>query len=46
MIALGLSYVGMIDELSIFSRALSEAEIRILHTLEKGVSSAFSLSLP
>jgi hypothetical protein len=38
-IALGLSYIGMIDELSIFNRALSEQEIRELHGLEGGVGS-------
>jgi hypothetical protein len=38
-IALGLGYIGMIDELSIFNRVLDEGEIRTLHTLEKGVSS-------
>ncbi len=31
IIALGLSYVGMLDELSIFNRALTDAEIRALH---------------
>jgi hypothetical protein len=38
-IALGLSYVGMLDELSIFDRALSAGEIRALHSLDKGVTS-------
>jgi hypothetical protein len=37
-IALGLSYIGMIDELSIFDRALSEEEIRTLHSLPAGVA--------
>ena len=32
VIALGLNYVGTIDELSVFDRVLSEAEIRALHT--------------
>lgn len=27
VVALGLSYIGLIDELSIFSRALSEEEV-------------------
>ena len=35
---LGLSYVGMLDELSIFNRALDDAEIRALYTLERGVT--------
>ena len=38
-IALGLNYIGLLDELSIFNRALNEAEIRTLYQLEKGVSS-------
>jgi Concanavalin A-like lectin/glucanases superfamily len=38
-IALGLSYVGLIDELSIFDRALTADEVRTLHTLDKGVAS-------
>jgi hypothetical protein len=37
-IALGLGYIGMLDELSVFNRALSEPEVRYLHRLEKGVS--------
>jgi len=37
-IGLGLSYIGMLDELSIFNRALSDAEVLELHALEKGVS--------
>ena len=36
-IALGLSYIGLIDELSIFNRALTGDEIRTLFALEKGV---------
>ena len=39
VIALGLSYVGLLDELSIFDRALSPDEIRTLYTLDKGVVS-------
>ena len=38
-IALGLSYIGLIDDLSIFDRALTADEIRTLHTLDKGVAS-------
>lgn len=37
-IALGLGYIGLLDELSIFNRVLTDAEIRILHALESGVS--------
>jgi Concanavalin A-like lectin/glucanases superfamily len=39
VIGLGLSYVGMLDELSIFNRALSDREIRAVYALEKGVGS-------
>lgn len=39
VIALGLSYIGMLDELSIFNRALTEGEIKRVYALEKGVSS-------
>lgn len=38
-IALGLNYIGSLDELAIFNRALSEAEIRTLHELPRGVGS-------
>jgi hypothetical protein len=37
-IALGLGYIGLLDDLSIFDRALSDLQIRALHQLEKGVS--------
>lgn len=33
-IQLGMSYVGLYDDLSIFNRALSEAEIQTLHSFE------------
>jgi hypothetical protein len=39
VIALGLNYIGLLDELSIFNRALSDDEIRALHALPKGVAS-------
>jgi hypothetical protein len=39
VIALGLNYIGLIDELSIFNRALNDDDIRTLYTLEKGVAS-------
>ena len=39
VIALGLSYVGMLDDLSIFNRALTAAEVRGLYALDKGVAS-------
>jgi hypothetical protein len=38
-IALGLNYIGMLDELSIFNRALNGSEIAALHSLGKGVGS-------
>lgn len=37
-IALGLSYIGLLDEFSVFDRVLSEEEIGALHGLEKGVT--------
>jgi hypothetical protein len=37
LIALGLNYVGLLDELSIFNRALSDEEIRALNALPKGL---------
>lgn len=36
-VMLGLSYVGLFDELSLFDRALSGEEIAALHQLPKGV---------
>jgi mono/diheme cytochrome c family protein/glucose/arabinose dehydrogenase len=38
-IALGLGYIGMLDELSVFNRALGAEEIRTLHALATGVPS-------
>ena len=38
-IALGLGYVGMFDELSVFNRSLGAEEIRTLHALASGVPS-------
>jgi len=37
-VQLGLSYIGLFDELSFFNRALSDAEIKTLHELPRGVS--------
>ena len=39
VIGLGLSYIGMLDELSLFNRALTDDEVRALYGLEKGVTS-------
>jgi hypothetical protein len=39
VIALGLSYIGALDELSVFDRALSAEEIGVVHGLAKGVTS-------
>lgn len=36
-IYLGLGYIGLMDELSIFNKNLSAAEIKALYTLENGV---------
>ncbi len=38
LVMLGLNYVGYLDELAIFDRALSAAEIRSLHQLPKGMA--------
>ena len=37
-IRLGVNYVGLYDELSLFSRALTNDEVRALHALEGGVA--------
>lgn len=36
VIALGLGYIGLLDELSIFNRALSDTDVRALYTLDGG----------
>lgn len=38
-ILLGLSYIGLMDDLSIYSKALNEEEINTLYNLENGVKS-------
>lgn len=40
-IRLGINYAGLYDEVSFFSRALSDKEIQTLHELEQGVSSLY-----
>ena len=40
VIALGLSYIGLIDDLAIFDRALGESEIRRVFELDRGVGAA------
>ena len=37
-IALGLNYIGLFDELAVFNRALTGAEVASLYKLERGVS--------
>jgi hypothetical protein len=37
-IMLGLSYVGLFDDLALFDRDLSEDEVKVLHRLETGVA--------
>lgn len=39
LIALGVEYNGLVDELAIFNRALSDEEIRTLHALPAGIAS-------
>ncbi len=38
-IRLGVNYVGLFDELAVFNRELSEAEVTALHGLKRGVAS-------
>jgi hypothetical protein len=40
-IMLGLGYLGLFDELSIFNRPLTDEEVRTLHQLERPVPAAF-----
>lgn len=37
IVGLGLGYIGLLDELSIFSRALTDAEVRTLFALDRGI---------
>ena len=37
-IRLGVNYIGLLDEVSLFSRALTDAEVQALHVLEGGVA--------
>jgi hypothetical protein len=39
LVMLGLSYIGLMDELAIFNRALTDTEIRALYELRDGVRS-------
>jgi hypothetical protein len=39
LIMLGLSYVGLYDEVAVFNRALTDSEIRTLHELKEGIRS-------
>lgn len=39
LIAFGVEYIGLMDELAIFNRALSPEEMRALHALPAGVAS-------
>jgi hypothetical protein len=36
-LVLGASYVGLMDDLAVFNRALTDAEVRRLHSLKNGV---------
>ena len=42
---MGLSYVGLFDELSVFNRALSDADVAALHALPRGVTALVPGSL-
>ena len=37
-IALGLNYIGLFDDLAVFDRALTDADVASLHQLERGVA--------
>jgi hypothetical protein len=37
-LALGASYVGQMDDLAVFNRSLTDAEVKQLHALKQGVS--------
>ena len=39
VVMMGLGYIGLMDELSIYDRNLTEDEITTLYGLEKGVQS-------
>lgn len=45
-IRLGVNYVGMMDELSMYSRALSDAEVEGLYRLEGGVATLLRYIAP
>ena len=36
LLVLGASYVGHMDDLSVFKRALTDAEVKLLHSLKNG----------
>jgi hypothetical protein len=37
-VTMGLSYIGMLDDLAIFNRPLTEAEVKAIYQLEGGIS--------
>jgi hypothetical protein len=37
-IAMGLGYVGLFDELAVFNRSLTDAEVAALYTLDRGIA--------
>jgi concanavalin A-like lectin/glucanase superfamily protein len=39
VVALGLGYIGLFDELTIFNRVLRQDEIQSIHIMERGISS-------
>ena len=42
-IFLGLSYIGLLDEVSLFDRALSEKEVKMLYQLPNGLASLLEM---
>ncbi len=42
MIFLGIAYIGLMDDLALFDRALSPQEIEVLHRLPRGVAELYN----
>ncbi len=41
MIYLGIAYIGLMDDLALFDRALSPQEVKVLHRLRRGVAELY-----
>ena len=42
LLVLGAAYVGHLDDLAVFNRALSEAEVKEVYGLSRGVRDLYS----